>query len=194
MWSCMYRIFDSAWTRRTDGLSSQPDEGPVQADSRRPGLAFQVESRAGSRNSHPTATDQYASPAGTETTAVCTENLNADVMVTKSVEDWSELNIYRARLQRGRALASAAKVNSSREETTNKGGYLLAASSVYGLFVSLPICSEMQVERRLPLRKFTARIDEGLTSGARSRGAFTPIIPTVIETDRCLPSRAFRLM
>src|ERR1019366_3444628 len=30
--SCVYRISDSAWTRRTDGISSRPDEGSVQAD------------------------------------------------------------------------------------------------------------------------------------------------------------------
>ena len=28
--SCVYRIFDSAWTQRTDGVSSRPDEGSVQ--------------------------------------------------------------------------------------------------------------------------------------------------------------------
>ena len=67
--SCVYRIFDSAWTQRTDGVSSRPDEGSVQADSRRPDFALQVESKAGSRNPGPTATDQCASPAGTETTA-----------------------------------------------------------------------------------------------------------------------------
>ena len=66
---CVYRISDSAWTRRTDGISSRPDEGSVQADSRRPGFALQVESKAGSRNPGPTATDQCASPAGTKTTA-----------------------------------------------------------------------------------------------------------------------------
>src|SRR5450830_477163 len=66
---CVYRKFDSGWTRRTDGISSRPDEGSAQADSRRPGFALQVESKAGSRNPGPTATDQCASPAGTETTA-----------------------------------------------------------------------------------------------------------------------------
>jgi hypothetical protein len=66
---CVYRIFDSAWTQRTDGVSSRPDEGSVQADSRRADFALQVESKAGSRNPGPTATDQCASPAGTETTA-----------------------------------------------------------------------------------------------------------------------------
>src|SRR5450830_824491 len=66
---CVYRIFDSAWTQRTDGVSSPSDEGSVQADSRRTGFALQVESKAGSRNPDPTATDQCASPAGTETTA-----------------------------------------------------------------------------------------------------------------------------
>src|SRR5450432_4039087 len=66
---CVYRIFDSAWTQRTDGVSSRPDEGSVQADSRRPDFALQVESKAGSRNPDPTATDQCASPASTETTA-----------------------------------------------------------------------------------------------------------------------------
>ena len=30
----MYRIFDLAWTQRTDGVSSRPDEGSVQADFR----------------------------------------------------------------------------------------------------------------------------------------------------------------
>jgi hypothetical protein len=35
---CVYRIFDSAWTQRTDGVSSRPDEGSVQADSRLTGL------------------------------------------------------------------------------------------------------------------------------------------------------------
>ena len=64
----MFRIFDSGWTRRTDGISSQPDEGPVQADSWRPGFARQVESKAGSRNPGATATDQCALPAGTKTT------------------------------------------------------------------------------------------------------------------------------
>src|ERR1019366_1938229 len=49
---CVYRIFDSAWTQRTEGVSSSP-----------------IESKAGSRNPDPTATDQCASPAGTETTA-----------------------------------------------------------------------------------------------------------------------------
>src|ERR1017187_1672444 len=66
---CVYRISDSAWTQRIDGVSSRPDEGSAQADSRRPGFALQVESKAGSRNPDPTATDQCASPAGTETTA-----------------------------------------------------------------------------------------------------------------------------
>ena len=66
---CVYRILDSAWTQRTDGVSSRPDEGSSQADSRRPGFALQVESKAGSRNPDPAATDQCASPAGTETTA-----------------------------------------------------------------------------------------------------------------------------
>src|ERR1019366_8396665 len=55
---------------RTDGISSRPDEGSVQADSRHTGFALQVESKAGSRNPDPTATDQCASPAGTETTAL----------------------------------------------------------------------------------------------------------------------------
>src|SRR5450830_1000771 len=67
--SCVYRIFDSVWTQRTDGVSLRPDEGSVQADSRRTGFAPQVESKAGSRNPDPTATDQCASPASTETTA-----------------------------------------------------------------------------------------------------------------------------
>src|SRR5450759_823650 len=66
---CVYRIFDSAWTQRTDGVSSRPDEGSVQADSRRAGFALQVESKGRSRNPDPTATDQCASPAGTKTTA-----------------------------------------------------------------------------------------------------------------------------
>ena len=65
----MYRIFDSTWTQRTDGVSSRPDEGSVQADSRRHSFALQVESRAGSRNPDPTAADQCASPADTEATA-----------------------------------------------------------------------------------------------------------------------------
>src|SRR5665811_1768050 len=65
----VYRIFDSAWTQRTYGVSSSPNEGSIQADSRRTGFALQVESKAGSRNPDPTATDQCASPAGTETTA-----------------------------------------------------------------------------------------------------------------------------
>ena len=69
LFSCVYRKFDSGWTRGTDGISSRPDEGSAQADSRRPGFALQVESKAGSRNLDPTATDQCASPAGTETTA-----------------------------------------------------------------------------------------------------------------------------
>ena len=38
--ACVYRIFDSAWTQRTDGVSSRPDAGSVQADSRRPGFAL----------------------------------------------------------------------------------------------------------------------------------------------------------
>src|SRR5450756_384888 len=67
--ACVYPIFDSAWTQRTDGVSSPPDEGSVQADSRRTGFALQIESKAASRNPDPTATDQCASPAGTETTA-----------------------------------------------------------------------------------------------------------------------------
>src|SRR5450756_2555591 len=67
--ACVYRIFDSAWTQRTDGVSLRPDEGSVQADSRRTGFALQIESKAGSRNPDPTATDQCASPAGIETTA-----------------------------------------------------------------------------------------------------------------------------
>src|SRR5271169_6553755 len=67
--ACVYRILDSAWTQRIDGVSLRPDEGSVQADSRRPGFALQVESKAGGRNPDPTATDQCASPAGTETTA-----------------------------------------------------------------------------------------------------------------------------
>src|SRR5664280_252123 len=67
--ACVYRIFDSAWTQRTDGVSSRSDEGSVQADSRRRGFALQVESKAGSRNPDPAATDQCASPAGIETTA-----------------------------------------------------------------------------------------------------------------------------
>src|ERR1017187_5237026 len=66
---CVYRILDSAWTQRTDGVSLRPDEGSVHADSRRPDFALQVESKAGNRNPDPTATDQCASPAGTETTA-----------------------------------------------------------------------------------------------------------------------------
>jgi transposase InsO family protein len=41
---CVYRILDSAWTQRTDGVSSRSDEGSVQADSRRTGFALQVES------------------------------------------------------------------------------------------------------------------------------------------------------
>ena len=69
LWSCVYQIFDSAWTQRTEGVSSSPNEGSIQADSRRTGFALQVESKAGSRNPDPTATDQCASPAGTETTA-----------------------------------------------------------------------------------------------------------------------------
>jgi len=68
--ACVYRKFDSGWTRRTDGISSRPDEGSAQADSRRPAFALQVESKAGSRNPDPAATDQCASPAGTETTAL----------------------------------------------------------------------------------------------------------------------------
>src|SRR5450759_4561131 len=69
LFSCVYRIFDSAWTYRTDGVSLRPDEGSVQADSRRTGFALHVESKAGSRNLDPTATDQCASPPGTKTTA-----------------------------------------------------------------------------------------------------------------------------
>jgi glycosyltransferase involved in cell wall biosynthesis len=34
------RILDSAWTQRTDGVSLRPDEGSVQADSRRAGFAL----------------------------------------------------------------------------------------------------------------------------------------------------------
>src|SRR5450830_1634011 len=67
---CVYRKLDSGWTRRTDGISSRPDEGSAQADSRRPAFALQVESKAGSRNPDPAATDQCASPASTETTAL----------------------------------------------------------------------------------------------------------------------------
>ena len=37
---CVYRISDSAWTRRTDGISSRPDEGSSQADSSRAGFAL----------------------------------------------------------------------------------------------------------------------------------------------------------
>src|SRR5450830_2062574 len=66
---CVYRIFDSAWTQRTEGVSLSPNEGSIQADSRRTGFALQVESKAGSRNPDPTATDQRSSPAGTETIA-----------------------------------------------------------------------------------------------------------------------------
>jgi len=44
--ACVYRILDSAWTQRTDGVSLRPDEGSVQADSRRTGFALQVESKA----------------------------------------------------------------------------------------------------------------------------------------------------
>ena len=54
---CVYRILDSAWTQRADGVSLRPDEGSVQTDSRRTGFALQVESKAGSRNPDPTATD-----------------------------------------------------------------------------------------------------------------------------------------
>jgi hypothetical protein len=67
--ACVYRIFDSAWTQRTDGVSSRPDDGSVQADSRRTAFALQAESEAGSRNPDPTVTDQCASPTGTATTA-----------------------------------------------------------------------------------------------------------------------------
>src|SRR5208283_5236516 len=67
---CVYRILDSAWTQRADGVSLRPDEGSVQADSRHPGFALQVKSKAGSRNPDPTTTDHCASPAGTETTAL----------------------------------------------------------------------------------------------------------------------------
>src|SRR5450631_578288 len=66
---CVYRIFDSVWTQRTDGVSSRSDEGPVQADSRRPGFALQVESNAGSRNLGPTATDQCAPTTDAEKAA-----------------------------------------------------------------------------------------------------------------------------
>ena len=72
LWPCVYRIFDSAWKQRTDEVSSRPDEGSVQADSRRTAFALQVESKVGSRNPDSTATDQPASPAGTETTAFST--------------------------------------------------------------------------------------------------------------------------
>ena len=68
-WSCVYRILDSAWTQRTDGVSLRSDEGPVQADSRRPSFALQVESNAGSRNLGPTATDQCAPTTGAEKAA-----------------------------------------------------------------------------------------------------------------------------
>src|SRR5664279_3799148 len=68
MTSCVYRILDSAWTQRTDGVSLRPDEGSVQADSRRPDFALQVERKAGSRNPGSTATDQCASPADAEAT------------------------------------------------------------------------------------------------------------------------------
>src|ERR1035437_7892293 len=53
LFSCVYRKFHSGWTRRTDGISSRPDEGSAQADSRRPAFALQVESKAGSRNPDP---------------------------------------------------------------------------------------------------------------------------------------------
>ena len=42
--ACVYRKFDSGWTRGTDGVSMLPDDGFVQAVSPRPGLALQVES------------------------------------------------------------------------------------------------------------------------------------------------------
>jgi len=29
---CVYRVFDSAWTQSTNGVSSRPDEGSIQAD------------------------------------------------------------------------------------------------------------------------------------------------------------------
>jgi hypothetical protein len=82
----VYRILDSAWTQRTDGVSSRPDEGSVQADSRRAGFALQVESKAGSRNSDPTATDQCASPAATETTAP--QQYNTDRFLFVGLYHW----------------------------------------------------------------------------------------------------------
>src|SRR5664279_4074319 len=66
---CVYRILDSAWTQRADGVSLRPDEGSVQADSRRHGFALQVERKAGSRNLGPTATDQCAPTTGAEKAA-----------------------------------------------------------------------------------------------------------------------------
>src|SRR4051794_33782824 len=44
---CVYRKFDLAWTQRTDGVSSLPDDWSAQADSWRPGFTLQVESQAG---------------------------------------------------------------------------------------------------------------------------------------------------
>jgi hypothetical protein len=66
---CVYRILDSAWTQKIDGVSLRPDEGSVQADSRRTGFALQVESNAGSRNLGPAATDQCAPTTGAEKAA-----------------------------------------------------------------------------------------------------------------------------
>src|SRR5207244_1220256 len=66
---CVYRKLDSASTAGKDGISSRPDDRSVQADSRSPGFALQVESKAGSRNPGSTATDQCASPTGVEATA-----------------------------------------------------------------------------------------------------------------------------
>jgi Integrase core domain len=62
----VYRIFDSAWTQRTDGVSSLPDEGFKLILGV---LSLQVESKAGSRNPFSYGKDQCASPAGAETTA-----------------------------------------------------------------------------------------------------------------------------
>src|SRR5436309_12600250 len=66
---CVYRKLDSAQTQGTDGVSSRPDDRSDQADSRPPGFALQVESKAASGNPGPTAADQCASSANAKAAA-----------------------------------------------------------------------------------------------------------------------------
>ena len=62
--TCVYRIFDSAWTQGTDGVSSRPDDRTAQIDFRHPSFALQVESKAGSGNPGAAAADQCAPATG----------------------------------------------------------------------------------------------------------------------------------